>query len=226
MTLLARGRAEWRLKLALTAVLNLVFWTGYSWLGRHTFFPVRTPPLTWLDRAIDYQPVFWGWVYLSQFLFTGTLPWLIDSRDKLRRYVVGLALMVGVSFACFIFFPVHSPRPGGADASGAMAVILAYDGRYNAFPSLHAGFLAYMACVLGRMLGRRISVFGWFVAAIWGGAILYSTLATRQHYALDLVAGGLVGLLASWVAWRGTSHASAAAATARSSPVASQAGCK
>ena len=74
-------RAHWQLKLLLTVVINVGFWAGYGWLGRNPVFPPWMPPRVWLDTAIAFQPGPWAWVYLSQFLFTGGLPWLIDTQD-------------------------------------------------------------------------------------------------------------------------------------------------
>ena len=225
--MIARFLAHWRLKLLLTFALNLVFWTGYSFLGRHTFFPQWTPPLIWLDHAIPFQPAFWGWVYLSQFLFTGTLPWFLATKEQLRRYVVGLAVMIVVSFSIFLLFPVASPRPPeSASAAGAMPWILGYDGAFNAFPSLHAAFLIYMAALARRMAGGALPVGVVIVGVLWGTAILYATIATRQHYALDLLAGGLLGYGADWITWRRSSRVSAATTTARNKGAASHDGCR
>jgi membrane-associated phospholipid phosphatase len=221
-----RLQAHWRLKLRLTVVLNLFFWAGYALLSRHAFFPLHTLPLTWLDRTVPFQPEPWGWVYLSQFLFTGTLPWLIPTNAGLRRYVTGLIFMSTVSFAIFLFFPVASPHPSSLTATGAMGWIVGYDGPFNAFPSLHAGFLIYMASLTWRMFRGRLSGAVICGGLVWGALILYATLATRQHYALDLVAGAALGYAADRLAWRGSSGASAAATMALSNGVASHDGCK
>jgi membrane-associated phospholipid phosphatase len=220
----ARLKAHWQLKLLLTITLNLAFWGGYSFLGRHVFFPIRTPPQTWFDHAIPFQPVPWAWVYLSQFLFVSTLPWLLGTREGLRRYVRGLAFICGVSFSIFLFCPVAAPRPADAAAIGAMRWIICYDGIFNAFPSLHAAFLVYLAALGWRIFRGSLP---WPVAAgavLWAGLILYATIATRQHYAVDLVAGGAIGYLADWLAWRTSPDTSAAQAIARNSGVASQDG--
>lgn len=222
----ARLRAHWQFKLLLTVVINLGFWAGYGWLGRSPVFPPWMPPQVWLDTAIPFQPEPWACVYLSQFLFTGGLPWLIDTRDGVRRYSVGLVAMSAVSFAVFLFWPVASPRPAGLIASGAMAVILGYDGAWNAFPSLHAGFLVYMARLAWRMFGGVAPVAVALVTAAWGVAILYATIATRQHYVVDLVAGAAIGATADWVAWSRGVPRRAAMTMERSRAVASHDGSK
>lgn len=221
-----RLKALWLRKLLLTVVLNLGFWASYAWLGRHAVFQPWTPPLTWFDRTIPFQPQPWGWIYLSQFLFTGGLPWLVDTKEGLRRYSVGLVVMSLTSFAVFLFFPVASPRPAAPEVSVAMAVILGYDGPWNAFPSLHAGFLIYMGRLVWRMFGREAPLMLGVIAVSWGGAILYATIATRQHYALDLVAGALIGALSDWIAWRTYVPRNAVMTMARSKGVTSQEGCK
>lgn len=222
----SRFQAHWRLKVLLTAVVNLLFWSGYSWLGRSTFFPAWVPPRTWLDRAIPFQPEPWAWVYLSQFLVAALLPWLIGTRDMLRRYVFGLTLMSLASFAVFFVLPVASPRAGAVGGGGAMALVLAYDGAWNAFPSLHAGFLAYLGRLGWRMFGGVAPRWVWVLASGWGGAVLYATIATRQHYVVDLIAGAGLGLFADGIAWRRSTELKAVTTISRSSGVAFQDGCK
>lgn len=190
-------------KLGLTLAINFLFWGGYGWLGRHAVFPVRPMGVTWLDERVVFSPEPWAAVYLSQFLLTGLLPWLIDSASVLRRYVRAMLLLSGVSFLIFFVWPVASPRPEEHGGSVLMAWIARADGAYNAFPSLHAGFIALIGGLGWRMFGRRPT---WLVVALfgaWAAAILHSTLATRQHYAWDLVAGLGLGLLADRWAWRG-----------------------
>lgn len=216
MTLGARVRAHGRLKLGLALLLGAGFWTGYSYLGRHAFVPVRTLPLTAIDRAIPFHPAGWAWVYLSQFLLTGFLPWLLASRDEIRRYVASFVLLSGFAFAIFILFPVASPRPVPTPEAGAMRFILAYDGTLNAFPSLHAGFLVLMVLLAPRIFGTQRAGWLWAAGLVWGGAILYATIATRQHYAVDLAAGAALGALVHGLAWR-TAPAAAVAATMRRS---------
>ena len=205
--MIRRLQAEWRLKLVLLVVFNAIFWTGYQVLARHVFFPLRAVPVTWLDRAVPFAPTPWAWVYLSQFLFTGPLPLLLTTREDIRRYSVSLAAMSSAGFAVFFFFPTPGPRPADLGGSVAMEWIAAGDGALNALPSLHAAFVVCMSALAWRMFGRAHPLRVVAVAVAWGGAILFSTLATKQHYALDLVAGAALGWLADWLAWRGASAA-------------------
>ena len=196
-----RVKAHWQIKLLLTATLNALFWTGYAFLSRHTFFPVHSLPVMWLDAAVKFQPV-WGWIYLTEFGVTGTVPWLIVSTPELRRYVIGLLFLSLTSFLIFLVFPVASPRPPVLPVEGPVAMIVRLDGTYNAFPSLHAGFLVYTLALGLRLFGRRLHPLVVAGIGIWTALILYATLATKQHYVLDLLAGGMIGFVAHGLAWR------------------------
>ncbi|HWA25741.1 MAG TPA: phosphatase PAP2 family protein [Lacunisphaera sp.] len=201
--LIGRIRALAGRKAALTLAVNALFWGGYGWLARHAVFPVRPMATTAIDRAVAFAPEPWAAVYLSQFLLTGLLPWLIDAAEVLRRYVVALLLLSGASFVIFLLWPVASPRPVELPAGGLMAWIARADGSYNAFPSLHAGFLVLVGGLGWRMFARRPAWPAAGVFALWAAAILYATLATRQHYFWDLVAGLALGLGSDRTAWRG-----------------------
>ena len=220
-----RFTALWTLKLGATTVVSAIFWTGYIFLSRHPLVPVHTLPLTWLDEWAGFRPNPWAWIYESIFLLTGVAPWLIVSREELRRYLIGFTLLSMVSFAVFAIFPVASPRPEDLEGNTLLMFITRMDGPLNAFPSLHAGCLVYALALVRRLFGRRLKPMVVALLLIWAVLILFGTLATKQHYALDLLAGGLLGWAADWFAWR-TSAAgdNASMKTRRKSVTTSQAG--
>jgi membrane-associated phospholipid phosphatase len=212
-------------KLLLTATIGVLFWLGYSVLARQAWFPLRVPPRTWLDEAVPFHPELWAWIYLSQFGVSAVLPWLINTRELLRRHVTAVVLMTMLSFAVFLFFPVASPRV--PDGSAAMRLIHTYDGGLNAFPSLHAAFAVVLTRLAWRVFGDRLHWTARLATVVWAGAVLYSTLATRQHYAADVIAGAALGAFADGLAWRRRAAGISAATTmSRSSGVAFHDGCK
>jgi membrane-associated phospholipid phosphatase len=178
----------------------------YFSLQRVRFFPLRSVSETALDRAIEFAPAGWIWVYLSIALLVPLAPLLATSRDELARYAKGLALMCLASFVAFLFFPVEGPRPGGAAGSHAYELIVSYDRTTNSLPSLHAGLAVYSLLFAFRVLRRDVGRGGrWLLAATgvaWGILILYSTLATKQHWAVDLAGGILLACAAHAFAWR------------------------
>jgi len=218
--------AHWRLKIALTLALNLLFWGGYGYLGHHALFPLRAVPLTALDRSVPFQPFPWAWIYLSQYIFVPALPWLLTARQAIRRYAVGVLIMSLASFSIFLFLPTPGPRPLEVGDDFAMRTVATYDGALNACPSLHAVFLVYMALLAWRMFGRHAPLLTAGTSFLWGTAILYSTLATKQHYVLDLVLGAVLGVAADWLAWRGAPPAIAELTIPRNSGDTSHAGAR
>lgn len=62
-----------------------------------------------------------------------------------------------------------------------------------AFPSLHLGFHAYVACWLGRILPRARFA-GWLVVSL----VFVGSIVTGWHYMIDSIAGILMG----WIAYR------------------------
>jgi membrane-associated phospholipid phosphatase len=220
-----RIAALWRGKLCLTVALNILFWTAYFFLSRHAFFQVHRLPMTRLDDWAGFRPYPWAWIYESNFLLVGAIPWLIVSREELRRCVAGFIMLAVVSFGIFVVFPVASPRPSDLGTNPFMLMIARADGPLNAFPSLHASTLVYALVLAKRLFGRRLNPIVFAMLVAWAALILFGTLATKQHYAIDLLAGGLIGWAADRVAWRGGSREAIAVANTRpKSDVASQAG--
>lgn len=199
-SLCGRLSSLWRLKLALLVVLTAGFCVPYMYLAHNAFFPVRTLPLLWIDRVAGFDAR-WVWVYQSIYLLTSTLPLLADSKRDLRRFVNGFVLLAGASFVFYLFLPVRLPRPEVTEANWFYSVLLFYDGPYSAFPSLHAGFLYYTIAFAVRILPAmpRAVLCGLIV---WGLLILWATLATKEHYFLDLPAGIALAIVADVVAWR------------------------
>ena len=220
-----RFAACWREKVWLTLTANLLFWAGYIVLSRHSYFSVHQLPMTWLDNRAGFHPHPWAWVYESNFALVGIVPWLLVTREDLRRYMSGFALLSVISFLIFVIYPVASPRPDGPISSRFLVFITTVDGPLNAFPSLHAGYLVYALYWVKRVFGQAMKPLVVIGLLAWALLILFATLATKQHYAIDLFAGGLLGWLAGQAAWRGKSFDRMTAAnTRRSSGAASQAG--
>lgn len=211
----SRIASLWREKLCLTVALNILFWGAYLFLSRHAFFRVHTLPMTWLDDWAGFRPYPWAWIYESNFLLVAMIPWLIISREQLRRCVVGFILLAVVSFGIFIVFPVASPRPSDLGTNPFMLMIARADGPFNAFPSLHASTLVYTIALAKRVLGRSLKPIMLTGLIAWASLILFGTLATKQHYAFDLLAGGLIGWVADWAVWRNSSPGGIAVANSR-----------
>ena len=182
---------------ATVALAPMYFVIGFALRG----LPAHSPMLA-LDRAWPLQPA-WMLVYGSLYVFVVILP-LVVIRDRqlgertLRAYI---AVMV-VAYAGFLLYPTAAPpRPAVATAGfSAWALRLAYDldTPNNCFPSLHVAYAFVAALACGRV-HRGVGV----VAVIWAALIGLSTLFTKQHYVVDVVAGGFMGCAAYRVFLKG-----------------------
>jgi len=200
-----RLRAQLPAKLAVWLGLALGICIPYFTLQRLALFPRRAVPVLALDHAIDFQP---GalWAYLSVGLLVPLAPLLATRRSELVRYARGLALLCVACFVAFLFVPVEGPRPAVPPDHRAYQWLVALDRPANSFPSLHAGLALYSLLFGLRVLrgalapAARRAVTG--LGTLWVALILYSTLATRQHWAIDLPAGMALAFAAYALAWR------------------------
>lgn len=200
-SLMERLRSNLGLKILLLLTLPALVTVGYLGIQREVIFPVRKVPLAWFDRAIPFQPP-WIWAYLSLYLLNPIGPLFARSRQDLLRYARGILFLFACGFVCFVLFPVAGPRPLSTDSYWLYQRLIEIDRPYNSFPSLHAGcavyavlFAAYASADTSRRILRTgLLSMGW----IWVAIILYSTVATRQHFFLDLPGG----MLLAWLAYR------------------------
>jgi len=188
-TLLTRPRLLLREKVAVLLGLAVGICVPYFTLQRLDVFPLRALPVTAVDLWIPFQPA-WIWAYLSIALLVPIAPLLATRREQLMRYAKGLALLCLPCFAAFLVFPVEGPRPEVAGADALYELLVSWDSLLFALRVLRDD---------GSVRGLSAhAVSGW----TWGALILYSTLATKQHWAIDLPAGVLLACAAHALAWR------------------------
>jgi membrane-associated phospholipid phosphatase len=158
-------------------------------------------PLTALDRAIPFWPAT-GLVYFGAFLFLLFTFFTLRDREQVTRFLYANLLAQGIGMLIFLFWPTQYPReafplPGSASAIGAALVhyVRATDAPVNCLPSLHVSTATL--CVLTLRDSR------WFGAALVIGPLLAaSTLTFKQHYAVDVISGALLGVAAWWLCFR------------------------
>lgn len=197
-SILERVRAQPSLKVALTLGLPVILCGPYFALQRVVGSVSVVMPQTALDRAIPYREE-WIWVYLSLYMLM-FVPVFSTSASALRRYGTGFVVVCLASHAVFLLWPTEVAYSGPALWDPGMAMVLAIDGQRNACPSLHASLAMYTACCVPSLFSearhvRAISV----LSVLWALAIAASTLPTRRHVVVDLVAGLAVALVSFWL---------------------------
>ena len=201
----ARGK-DWRrdiarrvgshtlLKGATTVIGIAVFLAAYLWVLGHPIGEVTTMPMLAPDRWVAFEFAAMP-LYLSLWLYLSLGPALLPDRRALLGYGIACSAIAGVGLAIFVLWPTKVP-PLAADvaAHAGMATLRSIDLAGNACPSLHVAFAVFAAFSLAHEL-RAVAAPAWLrvLNGLWCAGIVYSTLATRQHVVLDVLAGILLG---------------------------------
>jgi len=194
---------HWILKGLGTPIFIGLFFAAYFYVLKDPVYPTTVMPLTWLDRLIGFQP--WATaLYVSLWVYVSLPPALLVTRRELYRYGVAIAATCLAGLTVFYFWPTVVPV---ADIDWAryphVAFLKNIDAAGNAFPSLHAATAVFSGIWLDHLLRRfgapwGSRLFNW----AWCIGIIYSTLATRQHVAVDVWGGLMLGSVAAWLSVR------------------------
>ncbi|MDR1968226.1 MAG: phosphatase PAP2 family protein [Burkholderiaceae bacterium] len=193
----------WPLKAIGNTVFVTVFFHLYFYIQRHPWFAATPIPVTAIDRWIGFQPAAL-WLYLSLWVYTGLPVALQPDLKRLARFGLHIGLMCALALAVFALWPTStSMAPDRSQAGGAFAVLRGLDASGNACPSLHVAAAVFCGLWLHTLL-RRIGTPAWLRALnwLWCLAIVYSTLATKQHQWIDVVAGAALGAAGGWLSLR------------------------
>lgn len=190
-----RARRYFLLTLVATSSFVGLFFIGYFYVLRHPGGPPIVMPLTTLDRLIPFEPhaLF---AYLSLWMYVGFGPGLQRTYSDVFAYGLWMGALCLTGLACFGFWPTQIP-PTGPDVSGipGIALLRRVDAGGNACPSMHVAAAAFTAIRVHEVLrGVQSPLWLRMLNWTWCGAIVYSTLAIRQHVVLDVTAGALLGV--------------------------------
>lgn len=191
------------LKAVATPLFIAVFFAAYFYLLKYPAYPTTIMPTIWLDRVIPFVPdaLF---LYVSLWVYVSLPPALLVTRPGLFRYAFAIAATCLVGLLIFYIWPTAVPV---ADIDWSrypeVHALKNIDAAGNAFPSLHVATAVFSGLWLHCLL-RRFAAPNWLLAinALWGAGIVYSTLATRQHVAVDVLGGLLLGGVAGLLSLR------------------------
>lgn len=191
-----------------------LFFGAYFYVLKVPAYPTTVMPITWLDPVISFQP--WAMsMYVSLWVYVSLAPSWLSTRRELYRYGVGMGGTCLAGLIVFYFWPTAVPA---AEIDWArypgVEFLKNVDAAGNAFPSLHVATALFSGIWLDYLL-RRFGAPRWsrLVNWLWCIGIIYSTLATRQHVAVDVWGGLMLGGVAAWLSLR--DHASATLAPGR-----------
>lgn len=189
-----RVRKLWFAKMAGTTLGISAFFVAYFWVLKHPFFAVTTMPLIALDRWVAFRPEAF-FLYVSLWLYVSLAPALLKNGREVLSYGLATAVLSVLGLGIFMLWPTTVPSFAlDWSAHPSLAFLKTVDVAGNACPSLHVAFAVFTALWLERTL-REMGERGVVRSAnvLWCLGIVYSTLAIRQHVALDVLAGALLG---------------------------------
>lgn len=181
------------------AIIPVFFW-AYFWVLRHPQGEVTVMPLTWLDGVVGFEPAAIP-LYVSLWFYVSLAPAFLKDRREVLSYAVATIAMAVVGLLIFLLWPTTvlvSDADWGAHPS--LAFLKELDAPRNACPSLHVAFAVFTAWWFERLL-REVGADRLLrlLNALWCLGIVWSTLAIRQHVALDAYAGAALGAAVAWL---------------------------
>jgi membrane-associated phospholipid phosphatase len=185
-----------------TMLFISLFFAPYFQLLKNPAYPITVMPVLWLDRLIPFQPLALP-VYLSLWVYVSLPPALLATPRELFRYGLVMAYTCLTSLTIFYFWPTAAPVANIDWAQYRYVDLLKnLDASGNACPSLHVATAVFSGIWLYRLL-RSFGAPLWILLINWSWCIgiLYSTIAIRQHVAVDVLAGVALGVLAAWVSF-------------------------
>jgi len=167
----------------------------YLFAQRFPIFTARELPLTWVDDAIPFIPTT-IWIYTSEYFFFLAVFLIVRGEQALNEYFYAWIILQIICIPIFWLWPTIFPRhlfglPNELDTMSyfVFANMRVTDLASNCFPSLHVSGVFVSALVL-RKHSKTFLPF-----LIWAVIISASTLTTKQHYFVDVVAGLILAIL-------------------------------
>jgi len=188
----------WFKCLGTSAFMSLFFW-AYLFLLKNPVFPVTTIPLTVVDQWIGFAPLALI-PYLSLWIYCSLPVVLMPARTRLLNFGFWIGAMCLLALSIFYWVPNAVPpaRIDWAQYPG-VAFLKRVDAAGNACPSLHVAAAVYASFWLYWLMWElRLGWRAQSIQILWGIAIVYSTMATKQHVSLDVLAGTVLGIVFAW----------------------------
>jgi membrane-associated phospholipid phosphatase len=191
-----RARRGLVVKLIGTTVFIGLFFIGYFYVQQHPAYTPIMMPVTPFDLMIPFQPHALL-AYVSLWIYVGVGPGLQRTFTELAVYSLWMGGLCITGLAIFYFWPTQTPPlPLERSSVSAFAVLHRLDKAGNACPSMHVAVAIFTFGRLDEVLrSTRSPLWLRVVNAAWFALIAYSTLAVKQHVALDVAAGALLGLV-------------------------------
>lgn len=186
----------WYLKaLGTTTFMAVFFWCYFSVLAK-PLQPVFEIPLTWLDDQIPFTPAAYG-IYISLWIYVSLPPAFLGNLRVLLNFGGWVSALCAFGLIAFWLFPNKTPVFGiDWGLYPELAQIKSMDASGNACPSMHVATAVFSAfwidAILVTVTAPRVLR---LISVLHCIAIIWSTIAIRQHVVIDAILGALLGVV-------------------------------
>lgn len=181
----------------------VTFGLGASLYLLTNHFPLFEPKLlhmTWIDQAVPFIPETF-WIYTSEYYLFAVVFFTAKNLHNVNKYLYSFFILQLISISFFIVYPTTYPRelfplPSDLDwlTYALFENLRVADQPTSCLPSLHVS-----SCYLSSFifLDEQRKKFPFFF--IWATLVGLSTLTTKQHYLVDVIAGLFLAVAVYWV---------------------------
>lgn len=181
----------------------MMFGLAYLFYYFTNHHPIFIPQELWLTPADNLIP-FVPWtvlIYISEYLFFTATYLCCRNAENLSKYLYSFFFTQVFSCLIFLLWPTTYPRelfPVPVDTAPFLTAVWQWlrnqDAATNCFPSLHVSTVFLSAYIFRD---EKKYLYRFFM--IWGTLIAISTLPTKQHYIVDVIAGFFLSGVAYWI---------------------------
>jgi len=171
------------LHFVLLPIFLVYFFSFYSAAQFNLFRPTYMLSSWWIDRQIPFL----GWTVLIYFTHYPLLitAWFLNLSQKAAKIFTPFFLCSGIAFVIYFIFPTTIIRPESYQGfwKGCYAILYALDKPNNCLPSLHVAMALWAGLSIHG--SKKLKTIIW----IWALLVCLSTLTTKQHLFVDVIAG-------------------------------------
>jgi membrane-associated phospholipid phosphatase len=170
--------------------------TFYSLPNKYLINIPTLVPTTIVDDFIRLSPG-WTWIYISYYGYLAFAFLFAKKEQNMNQIFYSFVSTAALSAVFFFTYPTMIVRDlyplGLFDGASAWALeyIRVMDESVCCAPSMHITMTTIAALTI-KHEAKKLSRF----TDVWALLIFYSTMATKQHYFIDVVTGFLFGLSA------------------------------
>ncbi len=181
-------------------IITALFTAGLYMITNHIhLFPPHILQFDIIDRSIPFIPITL-WVYMSETSLFITACYFAKDIKVINKLFYAFIMLQIVSNIVFIFWPTTFPRElfplTGENISidpitNALFIFLrTVDEAANCLPSLHVSSVYLISFIYLEEQKKKFIPF-----FIWATLVAISTITTKQHYFIDVLAGFILAVV-------------------------------